>query len=74
MPGEPILQPMHTGSRKFGNRVIGTAGLGAHHRDRIAGPARSRLLTLQHRDRPAPAGKLASEARTGNTCADDDDG
>ena len=74
MLGEPLLQPTHARCRKFGNRIIGTARLRAHHRDRIAGPARSRLLTLQHRDRPAPAGELASEARTGNTCADDDDG
>ena len=74
MPGQPILQPMHTGSRKFGNRVIGTAGLGAHHRDGIARPTTGGLFTLQHDYGPTSAGELASDTRTSDAGADDDDG
>ena len=74
MLGKPVLQPMHTGRRKFSNRIIGATGLGAHHRDGIARPTTGGLFTLQHDDGPTSACELASDTRTGDAGADDDDG
>jgi hypothetical protein len=74
MLGKPALQPMHTGRRKFGNRIIGATGLGAHDCDGIARPTRGGLFTLQHDDGPTSAGELASDARTSDAGTNDDDG
>ena len=74
MLGEPILQPLHACCRKFGNRIIGTTGLGPHHRYGIARPTTGGLFTLQHDDGPTSVGELASDTRTGDAGADDDYG
>ena len=74
MLGEPILQPLHACCRKFGNRIIGTTGLGPHHRYGIARPTTGGLFTLQHDDGPTSVGELASDTRTGDAGADDNYG
>ena len=74
MLSKPVLQPMHTGRRKFGNRVVGTTGLGPHYRDGITRPTTGGLFKLQHDDGPTSAGELASDARTSDAGTNDDDG
>ena len=69
-----MLQPTYAGRRKFGNRIVGTAGLRAHHRNGIARSARGGLFALQHHNGRTSAGKLASDARTGDASANNDNG